>query len=134
MRRFVGHKNFSNFLGTVPSFGFKISIIENVRSQNFIKNWLSEVQKFYRISLIFEWPMYMYYSINSTYVLLCLGCTPNACKYAAGVWTTRSPSRAAAHTSTARIQDLQQSSNFLLFSCIVYFVYFTNYFRLCIFV
>ena len=29
---------------------------------------------------------------------------------------------------------IEQSSDFLLFSCIVYFVYFTNYFRVCIFV
>ena len=57
--RFVDHKYFSNFLGTVPTFGFRISIVKNVRSQNFIKNWLSEVRKIYRISLIFEWPMYM---------------------------------------------------------------------------
>ena len=28
----------------------------------------------------------------------------------------------------------QHSSNFLLFLCIVYYVYFTNYFRVCIFV
>ena len=33
--RFVEHKYFSNFLGTVPTFGFRISIVENVRSQNF---------------------------------------------------------------------------------------------------
>ena len=36
--RFVDHKYFSNFLGTVPTFGFRISIVANVRSQNFIKN------------------------------------------------------------------------------------------------
>ena len=56
--RFVDHKYFSNFLGTVPTFGFRISIVKNVRSQNFIKYWLSEEQKFYRISLLFEWPTY----------------------------------------------------------------------------
>ena len=54
--RFDDHKYFSNFLGTVPTFGFRISIVENVRSENFIKNWLSEIQKFYRISLLLEWP------------------------------------------------------------------------------
>ena len=32
------------------------------------------------------------------------------------------------------IWSTNQSSEFLLFSCIVYFVYFTNYFRVCIFV
>ena len=56
--RFIDNKYFSNFLGTVPTFGFRISIVENVRSQNLIKNWLSEVQKFYRISLLLEWPTY----------------------------------------------------------------------------
>ena len=58
-RRFVNHK-YSNFLGTVPTFGFRISIVENVRSQNFMKNWLSEVQKFYRIRLLFEFATYLY--------------------------------------------------------------------------
>ena len=33
--RIVDHKYFSNFLGTVPTFGFRISIVANVRSQNF---------------------------------------------------------------------------------------------------
>ena len=59
-RRFVNHKYFSNFLGTVPTFGFRISIIENVRNQNFMKNWLSEVQIFYRIRLLFECATYKY--------------------------------------------------------------------------
>ena len=36
--RFFDHKYFSNFLGTVPTFGFRISIVGNVRSQNFIQN------------------------------------------------------------------------------------------------
>ena len=57
-RRFVNHKYFSKFLGTVPTFGFRISIVENVRSQNFMKNWLSEVQKFYRIRLLFKCTTY----------------------------------------------------------------------------
>ena len=57
--RFVDHKYFSNFLGTVPTFGFRISIVENVRSQNFMKNWLSEVQKFYWIRLLFECTTYI---------------------------------------------------------------------------
>ena len=52
--RFVEHKYFSNFLATVPTFGFRISIVENVRIQNFIKTWLSDVLKFYRISLLLE--------------------------------------------------------------------------------
>ena len=52
-RRFVNHKYYSNFIGTVPTFGFRISIVENVRSQNFMKNWLSEVQKSYRIRLLY---------------------------------------------------------------------------------
>ena len=30
----------------VPTFGFKISIVENVGSKIFISNWLSEVRKF----------------------------------------------------------------------------------------
>ena len=34
--RLVVHKYFSNFFGTVPIFGFWLSIIENVGSQNFI--------------------------------------------------------------------------------------------------
>ena len=58
-RRFVNHKYFSNFLGTVPTFEFRISIVENVRSQIFLKNWLSEVQKFYRIRLLFECATYI---------------------------------------------------------------------------
>ena len=33
--RLFDHKYFSNFFGTVPTFGFRISIVENVRSQNF---------------------------------------------------------------------------------------------------
>ena len=36
--RFVNYKYFSNFLVTMFTFGLRISIIENVRSQNFIKN------------------------------------------------------------------------------------------------
>ena len=56
--RFVDHKYSSNFLSTVPTFGFRISIVDSVRSQNFMKNWLSEVQKFYWISLLFEWPTF----------------------------------------------------------------------------
>ena len=60
-RRFVNHKHFSNFLGTVPTFGFRISIVENVRSQKFLKNWLSEVQKFYRIRLLFEYATYYHF-------------------------------------------------------------------------
>ena len=65
--RFVDHKYFSNFLGTVPTFGFRISIVENGRSQNFMKNWLSEVQKFYWISLPFEWPTYSDSSVPSIF-------------------------------------------------------------------
>ena len=57
-RRFVNHKYFSNFLGTVPTYGFRIFIVENVRSQNFMKNWLSEVLKFYRIRLLFQCDTY----------------------------------------------------------------------------
>ena len=29
------------------------------------------------------------------------------------------------------LETLDQSSDFLLFSCILYFVYFTKYFRVC---
>ena len=47
------------FFGTVPTFGFKILIVENVRSQNFIDNWWSKLRKFWRISLLLEWPMYV---------------------------------------------------------------------------
>ena len=36
--RFVDHKYCLNFLGMVPTFGFRLSIVENVRSPNFIKN------------------------------------------------------------------------------------------------
>ena len=37
--RLVVHQHFSNFFGTVPIFGFWISIIENVGSQNFMDHW-----------------------------------------------------------------------------------------------
>ena len=36
--RFVVQKDFSNFLGTVPTFGFRILIVENGGSQNFKNN------------------------------------------------------------------------------------------------
>ena len=65
-RRFVNHKYFSKFLGTVPTFGFRISIVDNVRSQNFMKNWLSEVQKFYRIRLLFKCTTYIYTRLYCT--------------------------------------------------------------------
>ena len=35
--RFVDHKYFSNFFGMEPIFGFRISIVENVRSQNLLR-------------------------------------------------------------------------------------------------
>ena len=57
--RFVDHKYFTNILGTVPTFGFRISIVENVRSQNFIKNWLSEVRKFL-LNLVNFWIAHVY--------------------------------------------------------------------------
>ena len=46
----------------------------------------------------------------------------------------RSPFRS--HRRCLELSGLNQSSDcfLLLFSCIVYFVYFTNYFRVCIFV
>ena len=36
--RFVLQKYFSNFLGTVPTLGFRILIVINVGSQSFIEN------------------------------------------------------------------------------------------------
>ena len=36
--QFVDHKYFSNFFWHGANFGFRISIVENVRSQNFIRN------------------------------------------------------------------------------------------------
>ena len=39
-------KLLGDFFGTVPTFGFRISMVENGRSQNFIKLWLTEVGKF----------------------------------------------------------------------------------------
>ena len=57
----------------MPTFEFRISIVENVRSQNFIKNWLSEIQKFYRISLLLEWPTY--YADNSHTLSIQSRCT-----------------------------------------------------------
>ena len=44
--RFVVYKYFSNFLGTVPTFGFKILIVENDGSQNFKKNIIGSAINF----------------------------------------------------------------------------------------
>ena len=68
--RFVVHKYFSNFLGTVPTFGFRILIIENGGSQKNFKIWFSEVQKFLKIRILFDWSTYftLYsFEINSLF-------------------------------------------------------------------
>ena len=44
--RFVKRKDFLQFLGTVPTFWFGISIVKNGWKQIFIKFWLSQVRKF----------------------------------------------------------------------------------------
>ena len=44
--RFVKRKYFLHFLGTVPTFGFRTSMVWNGGKQIFIKFWLSQVQKF----------------------------------------------------------------------------------------
>ena len=44
--RFVKRKYFLHFLGTVPIFGFRISMVEKGGKQIFIKFWFSQVRKF----------------------------------------------------------------------------------------
>ena len=44
--RFVKRKYFLHFLGTVPTFGFRFSMVEKGGKQIFIKFWLSQVRKF----------------------------------------------------------------------------------------
>ena len=44
--RFVKRNYFLQFLGTVPTFWFGISMVQNGGKQIFIKFWLSQVRKF----------------------------------------------------------------------------------------
>ena len=56
--RFVKGKYFSNFLGTVPIFGFRISMVEIGGRQIFIRFWLWEAGKFWSFRELFGWPTY----------------------------------------------------------------------------
>ena len=62
---------FSNFLGNVATFGFRILIIEKVGSQSLINIWLSEVLKFSRFrGLYIHTPCNNVYFIYLVYLYL----------------------------------------------------------------